>query len=194
MALVAGKPVPFGLYEVMFIPHVAGTTDLVTDTTDFVNLGYARSVQSTIEADSASTEGNDQVLYTESFNERGSGTVEQAGMNLNSLAFIWGTTAVTTGASPNQITLVTRDVGVTRPRFGLRSRSRSSRGGVFESIILNAQAIGGPNMTQGYGVFGNAQIPINYVPNEDGELIQVGEYETTPVDVPPPPPPPPPGP
>lgn len=197
MALDPGKPLPFGLYSVLLIPMDPDADDSTTGSTDpddYVNLGYARSVAITIDSTSVQNEGNDQVLATETFDEKGTANVEQAGLNINSLGFIWGQEVTSDGDTPNQITSISRDVSVTRPHFVMKSLSRSSRGGTFETTILNAQANGGPNLTQGYGVFGNATVPVTFTPNEAMQLIQVAEYETAPDYSPPPPPSPPPSP
>lgn len=183
MALTPGNPVPFGLYQVMIIPYdtTAEAEDVLIDVEeDFVNLGFARSVAGTITSTEVSNQGNDQVIATEDFDERATATVEQAGINLNGVAALWGTTAVTDGASPDQVTTLTRNVLTRKPYVALRSRSRSSKGGIFETQFTKGRSNGGPNLTQGYGVFGNASIPMTFIPNIDGDLVTYREYETDP--------------
>jgi hypothetical protein len=181
MALTTGNPLPFGLKDVQIIPFdaAAATEDTFTDDpADLVDFGYSRSFAFTINMTEVNQEGNDQVLATEYFDEKGTGTLEAAGMNINGLATLWGQVVTTTGVTPNKIAKLTRDVTVTKPFVGLQGRSRSSRGGAYVTTIMKAKAGGGPNMTQQYGQFGNAQIPISFVPNALGELITLAEYET----------------
>lgn len=177
MPLETGNPLPFGLRNVAIIPIDA--TDLVTDDpNDIVDFGFARSFQFTTNMTEVSNEGNDQVLATEYFDEKGTGTIEAAGMNINGLAALWGQTALTDGVTPKVTLTLVRDVNVAKPYVALQARSRSSRGGAYVTTILKGKAGGGPNMTQQYGQFGNAQIPFSFVPNVDGELIRLDEYET----------------
>lgn len=180
-AFTPGSPLPFGLYEVMIIPFDLAATDPDTPTdveAEFVNLGYARSVAGTITMDEIQNQGNDAVIASEYVNERGTATVEQAGLNLNSLASMTGDDVVTDGVDPDQITYMIRMVDTERPYFAMRNRSRSSGGGYFETYFMKAKAGGGPNLTQGYAVFGNAQIPVTIIPNARKEFIKYTEYQS----------------
>lgn len=181
MALTPGNPLPFGLRDLIIIPFdpLAVDPDTFSSVTaDQVNLGYARSFQFTINMTEVSNEGNDQVLATEYFDEKGTGTIEVAGMNINGLAALWGTTATTDGVTPNRVQSIIRDVTQDKPYVGLQARSKSSSGGAYVTTIMKGKAGGGPNMTQQYGQFGNAQIPFSFVPNATGQLISLDEYET----------------
>jgi hypothetical protein len=178
MALTMGSPLSFGLRNVIIIPITEGTDELSSTIGDQVNFGFARSFQYTVNMTEVNQEGNDRVLATEYFDEKGTGQLEAAGMNIIGLGALWGQDPVIDGVSPNQTTSLIRDVTIDKPFVALQGRSKSSSGGAMTTTIMKAKAGGGPNMTQQYGQFGNAQIPFSFVPNASGQLISLDEYET----------------
>src|SRR5690349_4142911 len=153
MALEMGNPLLFGLRNVIIIPIDPGTDALSSTTGDQVNFGFARSFQYTINMTEVSNEGNDKVIATEYFDEKGTGQLEAAGMPLVGLAALWGQTATIDGASPNQTTSLIRDVSIDKPFVALQGRSKSSSGGASTTTIMKGKAGGGPNATQQYGQF-----------------------------------------
>lgn len=178
MAKEMGHPLPFGLRNVIIIPLDEGTDELSSTIGDQVDFGFARSMQYTVNMSEVSQEGNDRVLATEYYDEKGTGQLEAAGLNITGIAALWGQDAVIDGVSPNQTTSLIRDVSIDKPFVALQGRSRDSLGGAMTVTIMKAKAGGGPNMTQQYGQFGNAQIPFSFVPNLDSQLISLDEYET----------------
>jgi hypothetical protein len=126
---------------------------------------HPRSMSPTYQSDSTELQGNDARLEQFNFNERYEFTMETAGLPLDLLAALEGSSVVTTGADATLKDVVTKNMASNdRPFIQLTAQQKDRAGGATEFFFPKTQVTGSPTLPMSQGEYLTPQFPMVAVP------------------------------
>ncbi len=165
--------VPFGIDDLAV--YTLSSTDVVGTKVDVPG---SRTLEFTLEFDTEELRGDNQLLHTQSFGKRVTGSLEAAQYDTSALAAITGAAVpALTGTTPNQILTYTEPSAIANRYVQIVGQATAVDGGAFRVTIFKAKLTGGPSINMAEGSFSTPTLDFTGVAKA-GNLFRIEQYET----------------